>query len=242
MTCQTIEGLSDSANYLQQMLPGIPLKVLKDRYSEVLIDFAKETEIWRYVFERLPVFKDTKVYELDKHVGQTVHRIVDVFVAEGCGCDTEFKIPEGQGVQRGSYQGSSINQSYSRNDYDGNRSRSDSFGGSNARDQWWYSSEPNKLMFNECFCDDGCLRLELVLRPERGTTNFPPDLLDKYKEVIEFGVLAKAMMMPKQEWTDKKEALFYKGEFEDGKKEPKRKHKNNMLHGRPAYRNRNRIL
>lgn len=220
MNCETIEGLSNSADFLQQSLPGVSLGVLKQRYSEVLIDFAVKTEIWRYVFEHLPVFTDTKQYELDAVEGQAVARIARVFVADGCACEPEYTIPEGQGVSRGRYRGGSINANQN----------------TEYSDLWWYSPEPNKLMFSQCFEEDGCLRLELVLRPERGTTNFPAGLLDKYKEVIEFGVLAKAMMMPNQQWSDIKFAQHYKAEYEHGMLEPKRKHKMNMLAGRPAYR------
>ena len=234
--CQTIDGLSNSADFLQQSLPGIPLKILKDRYSEVLIDFSQKTEIWRYVFERLSVYKDTKLYDLKKEEGQDIHRIVDVFVSDGCGCEREYKIPEGKGIQTGRYGGSSINDHSHHSNYHGLQSRRDgSHQSYNNRDQWWYSPEPNKIMFNECFCDDGCLRLELVLRPERGTTNFPPALLDKYKESIEFGVLAKAMMMPNQQWSDIKFAQYYKEQYDQAIIVTKREYKNNMLSGRPAY-------
>lgn len=213
MACEAIDGFGDSAEYLQQMLPGIPLATLKQFYSMAMIEFCQRSGVWRYVFERLQVFCDEQTYQLDKELEQDIVKIDSIYVADGCGTgcnDSESKIPERQGVQRS--------------------------GASCCSDQSWYEPQPGMLIFNECFTNDGCLRLELVLKPEHGSTNMPPDLLSKYKTTIEEGVLSKAYMVPNQSWSNQELAVYNRALFDRAIKDAERVRRLDVLPGRAAYK------
>ena len=203
--CNVIDGLGESAKYLRQMLPGIPLAVLKQKYSETMIDLCERGLVWKYVFERLCVFPDVQEYRLNKEIKQDIVKVIDVYMIScgrcgdttgecGCAesddceaCDTyETDLMQRADIQRqGGY------------------------------DQGWYEPEPGLLVFNECFDKKQCLRVSVALKPEFEGTSFPPELLKRWKKVIEYGTIAKAHLMPNQKWSDNERFGYFNGLFEE---------------------------
>lgn len=182
-SCSANDNLGGSAKYLLQMLNGIPLAVLKQKYSESIIELCERALIWRYVLEDLWVIPNVSEYKIKKENGQDIVKILDVFMrsdnfcgdknCQSCQCESfDIEIPKVSRIKReaGNVQG-------------------------------WYEPEPAVILFNECFAEKKKLRVSIALKPEIGATSIPPDLMMKWKKTIEFGTIAKAHLMPDQSWS-----------------------------------------
>ena len=211
--CAAVEH-SAMLGSLRRKLGGIPEGILKEYFSETLVDLCQRGGVWRYVFEALKVYPDQVEYQLPVEKGSMVDKVETVYYAPcGTHCNSnEYRLPEREDIQRGS----------------------ECCGG----EQGWYEPEPGLLIFNACFseCGNHILRVDVRLRPEHGATLFPQALMDKYKLLIEQGVMAKAHLEAGQPWSDVERANYFGNLFERKMNEIKAKRRRDMPVGRPTYR------
>lgn len=83
---------------LYPRLSGIDKNLLRNELRDALRRFCIESEIWRYVFEVLPVEQGEQVYRIAEQEGTKIVRVESLFYA--CESGQEIKIPERQDVQQ----------------------------------------------------------------------------------------------------------------------------------------------
>lgn len=103
-------------------------------------------------------------------------------------------------------------------------------------DQRWTWKGPATILFNRPWDEAATLRARVILRPALTDGTVPEDIFDQYRDVIEAGAKARLLLQAKKEWYDAQLASFYLGEFNNGIARAQRTWKNNLAHGRPAYR------
>lgn len=212
MTCA-----SDDANLMRNLrrkLPGIPDTLLKQHLSDALIDFAEDSEVWRYVYERIQTYPDQTEYRVADEPGQKVVRIRELWV-EDCGC--EKRIPKGTEVRH----------------CDDCCQTPKSF----------YEPEPGLILFDApfCRCDDVVLRADVVLSPDINSDDFPPDLLKKHRRTIESAVLARAYGDMGQKWSNMDLSLFHENKVSEKVDDLKEAALRDMPPGRDEYCGNNQV-
>ncbi|WP_020396476.1 hypothetical protein [Thiolinea disciformis] len=171
-------------NNLIQQLPGIPESVARDKIAQALRDFAQRSALWTFEQYEQELCPGDTVLEFPKEDGVEVAKVLDVYIQH---CDCEEVLPK-LGVFKavcGCADG-----------------------------QGWKEPLPGKVVFNQDW--DCCqnVRFALQLKPAAGSDTFPPALLEQHQNVIEQGALAKAYLIPKQEWSSTELGIAYSTAFE----------------------------
>ena len=192
---------------LQEQLPDVPLKMLQKQYRRALQHFARQAKVWRQADLSLKVFAGTSTYQLSAEQGAQVVEVVDIF--RTCGC-RNTKIPQVRTLERG-YRACGC--------------------GANS----WHEPESGLLVFSHDFKVDECLRVDAIIAPSQESEAFPPALLERYRDAIEFLTLARLLKMPNQVWTDFNLAAYHENQGQQVIDQAFSEFRNDMLPDRPTW-------